>query len=59
MGYSLTPDQIAWLNARTFTSLWETLTSLVPLPVPKSAAAPVNAIVAAILGSTRLRGQER
>lgn len=33
--YSLTPAEIHWLRSRNYSSTWDILKTLVPLPVPK------------------------
>ena len=49
-GYSLTPDQIAWLQVRNFNSAFETaLASLVPLPISRSVT-PLSPLFKAIGG---------
>lgn len=37
-GYSMTPEQIAWLQGRNFASWVETVMALVPLPRPVGSA---------------------
>jgi hypothetical protein len=51
-GYSLTAAEIEWLQARSYSSVWEMLANLAPLPVPKPVTTGLAAALAAF-GPTR------
>lgn len=34
-GYGLTPEQVNWLQARNYSSIWDVVKALAPLPIPK------------------------
>ena len=51
-GYSLTPSEIEWLQARNYSSVWELLANL-PIPVPRPVATGLTAALAAFASARR------